>query len=342
MKQYCIILFLYIGLSAPCTAQPLTGIWENNERFIEYVENEGSNTEGLLRMVMKTYYRFVYEDIGAYPVTVQQDNAGNRYALYIRYPQFKTPVRTDVWVHNTGLFTSFYKKIPCTIVPNTEQPASGSVPNEKTENTQPDALSPASILEGFWIEQGYREGILIYQQEAPAFFDAFFFTGTRYIRFRYWKGDFELKDKGAQFICENGDRVTVPKFIRQNDTVYSCITDNGSKLKNYEKGSFSIDTDDAPYRLTVTPQGGGPGTHAVGDTYPHSKYPQIQALPLYYDEQDAAFAFGAPFLIRSSVSNLPEEIIKHNHRRRPPPEPLFKADELDFYRERIKEIRKQN
>ena len=128
----------------------------------------------------------------------------------------------------------------------------------------------------------------------------------------------------------------------QYGTVYSCITDNGSKLKNYEKGTVSIADANGVRQLTLTPQGGGPGTHAVGDVYPHQKYPQVQALPLYYNESDGAFAFGEPFLTRSPISDLQEEITRHNSIKRPPPEPLLKADELDFYSDRIKEIRKQD
>ncbi len=95
-------------------------------------------------------------------------------------------------------------------------------------------------------------------------------------------------------------------------------------------------------QLTLIPQGGGPGTYAIGDVYPNQKYPKVQSLPLYYSETDTAFAFGEPFLIRSSISDLQGEIKRHNSLKRPPPEPLLKADELDFYWERIKEIRKQN
>ena len=209
-------------------------------------------------------------------------------------------------------------------------------------NSQSELAAQTALLNGFWVEQGFRNGILIYQQEAPVFFDAFFFNGTQYIKFRYWKGDFEYKEKSAGFVSDNGLHVTVPKFIRQYDAIYSCITDNGSKLKNYEKGTVSIDTVSSKRLLTLIPQAGGPGSHAAGDVYPHQKYPQIQALPLYYDETDEVFAFGEPFLTRSSISNLQEEIVRHNSLKRPPPEPLLKADELDFYWDRIKEIRKQN
>ena len=339
IKQYCLILFLCIEGYLLCAAEPLIGVWENTERFIEFTGKTETGAADAVRMVLKTYYRFVYEDMGTYPVAVRQEEAGTIYALRIRYPQYRIPEETGVWVHGNALFTSFYKKVPHTATAaGTEAIERSSLP-EAGAGSAPSEVAAAHHLEGFWIEQGSRNGILIYQQEAPAFFDAFFFKGSQYVRFRYWRADIDYKEKNAELVWMDDSRIAVPKFIRRSDAVYSCITDNGSKLKNYEKGVFFIGKSGAAHQLTVTPQGGGPGTHAVGDVYPDQKYPQIQALPLYYDEKGVAFAFGTPFLIRSSISNLPEEIKQHNSLKRPPPEPLLKADELDFYWERIKEIR---
>ena len=341
IKYFCIGLSLFLILSLPCPAQSLTGIWENSERFIEFTGKDNNSTVvDTLRIVLKTYYRYVYDDMGTYPVAAEQENTGNMYSLRIRYPGYKAPVPADVWIHSNGLFTSFYKKVSHTLAAGTQQNAAQSEIDKIRTNSP--ASSPATVLDGFWVEQGFRDGILIYQQEAPAFFDAFFFHGTQYIRFRYWTGDLEYKEKQAQFVCDDSSQVSVPKFIRQYGTVYSCITDNGSRLKNYEKGTVSIADANGMQQLTLTPQGGGPGTHAVSDVYPHQKYPQVQALPLYYNESDGAFAFGEPFLIRSPISDLQEEITRHNSIKRPSPEPLLKADELDFYSDRIKEIRKQD
>lgn len=343
INHFYIILSLFLILSLPCPAQPLAGIWENSERFIEYTGKTDGTVEDTLRIVLKTYYRFVYEDMGTYPVKVSQEDTGNIYSLRIRYPGYKTPVSADVWVHGDGLFASFYKKVPHTLAAGTQQNAAQSGIEEIQTNSSSVASSPATVLDGFWVEQGFRDGILIYQQKAPAFFDAFFFNGTQYIKFRYWTGDFEYKEKYAGFAFEDGLQVSVPKFIRQYDTIYSCITDNGSKLKNYEKGSITIsDGGSGIQQITLTPQGGGPGTHATGDVYPNQKYPKVQGLPFHYSKTDAAFAFGEPFLTRSSILDLQKEISRHNSLKRPPPEPLLKADELDFYWERIREIRKQD
>ena len=343
MKHFFIILFLFLTLSLPCAAQSLAGIWENRERFIEYTGKADGSTEDTLRIVLKTYYRFVYEDMGAYPVTVQQVDTGNMYSLNIRYQGARTSTTTNVWVYRDGLFTSFYKKFPHHLITSTEQDQPQSESIAANTQSQSELKAQTALLNGFWAEQGFRDGILIYQQKAPAFFDAFFFNGTQYIKFRYWTGDFEYKDKYARCAFDDGLQVSVPKFIRQYDTIYSCITDNGSKLKNYEKGTITIsDGGSGMQQITLTPQGGGPGTHAIGDVYPNQKYPKVQGLPLYYSETDGVFSFGEPFLTRSSILDLQKEVSRHNSLKRPPPEPILKADELDFYWDRIKEIRKQD
>lgn len=361
MKYIIYYCSLFFAFTLPCSAQSLSGIWGNTERFIEYAENtenqeEKSGTEtGVFNMALKTYYRFVYEDMGSYPVTVvPQEGLPNVYDCAIRYPHCKQPAKTAVWVYKDSLFTSFYRRIPYTV--GAEKRSSAAAESAQTNTDSPEAAQTVSsdggteythsdtaqLIEGFWIEQGFRNGILIYPQETPEFFDAFFFLGSRYIKFRYWKGEFAYKEQQARFTAGDGQQIAVPKMIKYADTVYRCITDNGSKLKNYEQGTVTLKADTAVYRLSIVPEGGGPGSNAVGDIYPHHQYPQIKDLPFHCEEDGSIFAFGTPFLTRSAVTNLQDEVKKHNSLKRKPPEPLLKADELDFYWERIKEIRKEN
>ena len=174
IKYLYIILFFILSL--PCPAQPLAGIWENSERFIEYIGKADEAAEDTLRIVLKTHYRFVYEDMGTYPVkVVKQEDTGNIYSLNIRYQGFRTPVTTSVWVHGNGFFSSFYKKAPHNLIADRRQRLSSSGSAETNTYSQPVLSLSTALLDGFWVEQGFRNGILIYQQEAPAFFDAFFF-----------------------------------------------------------------------------------------------------------------------------------------------------------------------
>ena len=313
-------------------AQTLTGIWENTERFIEYTEAEPDtatqNTDAAaaeakahrMRVVLKPYYRFVYEDAGTYETTiVQPDPAKALYRLSIRYPNTKMQTGLPVWIDGDKLFTSFYKKEAFEVLSAPEVTLKNDDPQQQHEDP----------LEGFWIEQGDRSGIRIYPQEPPEFLDAYFFMRGSYIKFRYWKdNELELKKSTAQFQLENGAAVSVSKLLERSGCRYSCITGNSTTLRNYEKGSYHITPESETPLLTLIAQGGGPGSRAVADTYPHQRYAPLHNMPLFYSTQDGVFAFGLPFLTRSALSNLDAEIQKHNSRHRPPPEPLLKADEV--------------
>ncbi|MEL3907191.1 MAG: hypothetical protein P1P65_09250 [Treponema sp.] len=333
--QYVVCLFFAFCVVRIGAADSLEGIWENPERFIEYRKNPDQAGSGSLRMVLKTYYRFVYDDLGDYPFTLAPaGHSPNIYRIAVRYPQVKKAAETSIWVSGNALFTSFYERLPYT--ENARAPDAYPAPSQSAGGTV-----SLNMLNGFWLESGHRNGILIYPQDTPPFLDAFFFMGGEYIQFRYWYGDLEYRQKQAEFRDMSGNGIAVPKLIRRGDAVYSCITGNGSKLKNYTKGTCSITGSAGSLRLTLHPQGGGPGAKAAGDTYPHHQYPRIENLPLYYDEKDKAFAFGTPFLTRSAVTDLTAETAAHNSLKRPAPEPLLKADELDFYWDRIRQIREK-
>lgn len=330
MKKFLIYAINACIISYPILyAQTLTGIWENTERFIEYTEAESNtatqNTDAAaakahrMRVVLKPYYRFVYEDAGTYETTiVQPDPAKALYRLSIRYPNTKMQTGLPVWIDGDKLFTSFYKKEAFEVLANSQAPQKNNDPQQQPEDP----------LEGFWIEQGHRSGIRIYPQEPPEFLDAYFFMHGSYIKFRYWKdNELEPKEADAQFQLENGTAVSVSKLLERSGCRYSCITSNSTTLRNYEKGSYHISTESETPLLTLSAQGAGPGSHAVGDAYPHQRYAPLHAVPLSYSTQDGVFAFGRPFLKRAALSNLDTEIKQHNSIRRPPPEPLLKTDE---------------
>lgn len=279
-------------------------------------------------MVLKTYYRYVYENMGTYPFMLNPESTpAGTYTARIRYANTKQESEISLWQFNDMLFSSFYVREPAQIQKS-----------ESSDAAADSSGSAAGQLYGFWVEQGQRYGIFLYPQDNPAFFDAFFFDGSTYIMFRYWKSDSEYREQYANFQL-NGQDIRVSKFIKRNADVYSCITGNGSIVRNYQKGSWQLEADNGQLYITLVPAGGGPGSHAAGDTYPHHRYPHFNRIPVHYDAVNGVFAFGQPFLSRSAVENLTEEIKKHNSLQRPAPEPQLQADRLDFRWERIKELR---
>ncbi len=335
MKKFVIALLnITFILSSFGFAGELNGIWENGERFIEYRIHSDNTVDSdvepdTMRTVLKPYYRFYYDDSGRLPFSVKRkDEQKNIYILSIKYAGVKKRMEAPVWIYKDSLFASFYQKEPFKITKN----------GFEVDFIEKNDKEP-SILNGFWIEKGCRKELRLYPQDTPDSFDAFFFMNGQYIQFRYWKDYLMYREQSAVFKYTKEELIKFPKFLRRGGDIYTCITSNGSTLRNYTKGTYTINTEDAKLYLTLTPDGGGPGSDAVGDTYPHEKYAEVQDLPLFIDEKDGAFGLDAPFVHRSAVTDLDAVIKKHNSLRRPPPEPMLQADQLDFYWERIQMIR---
>ena len=300
----------------------IEGIWENGGRFIEFSRDREKDSLDM-RVILKPYYRFVYEKMGNFSSSIEAlENSNSQFYLRVNYPYVKKAVVFPVCIENNFFFTSFYKKIPYEV----KKERADNLLETKDENSESSFEGKKNLLNGFWIEQGSPDGILLYPNEAPASIDAYFFTGDDYIRFRYWLDDLEYNDK--KVIVKGNDEISYefPRLLKRGNLVYSCVTNTGSILRNYETGKYTISSDSNAENtqglfLSFKPLGAGPGTHASPDTYPKAQFSVLENLPLYILDDGKVFAMGSPFLIRSDVKDLDAEIEKQNSKRRPPPEP---------------------
>ncbi|UTC61681.1 hypothetical protein E4O05_09000 [Treponema sp. OMZ 787] len=306
----------------------IEGLWENGCRFIEFSKKDDSLLD--MRIVLKPYYRFVYEKTGTFSASLEtQEDSKSLFYLKIRYPYVKNTIVFPVCVENDFFFTSFYKKIPYEVQKEDLDDFSES----KDENSQNSFGNKKIALDGFWIEQGSPDGILLYPNDPPESVDAYFFMGDDYIRFRYWLDDLEYNDKKVIVKGNDGTGYIFPRLLKRGSLVYSCVTNTGSILRNYETGKFIISSDTDAEKtkglfLTFKPLGAGPGSHAVADTYPKSQFSVLENLPLYITDDGKLFSIGEPFLMRSQVKDLDAEIRTHNSKRRPPPEPSIPIEDL--------------
>ena len=300
------------------TGTSIVGIWENKERFIEFsvLDNtektdaytEKKHTALHMRVVLKPYYTFVYTEelnCNVWLEDFEQVNQSTLFYMHIKYPLVKKISILPICIENNKLFTSFYERIP--FKSSVEQPV-------------PALDARTKPLYGFWIEQGKRNGILLYPEEPLKSIDAYFFTDKDYIRFRYWLDDLAYIEKPAYVKSSDGTSYEFPKLLKRGNSVYSCITSNGSILRNFETGTYTItpaDTqENAPFVLTLNKQGAGIGSHAAADTYPHEKFAVMENLPLYVLNDNRIFAFGEPYLTRSKAENLDSIIKEHNSKKR--------------------------
>lgn len=298
---YFYTLFLIFSSIFFLSAQEnsVVGVWENGGRFVEFYEKEDSKA---MRVVLKPYYATVYDEPVLFSNPFENDEMDSVYALSIRYPSTKRAVSLPIFVYNSYLFTSFYKKVDFELL-------DGNIDDIEAKEEYP--------LFGFWVEQGSKDGILLYPNEASNNFDAYFFEDNKYIKFRYWHDEaLEFSEGKAIFKGSSGLYYKVPKMIKRGDMVYSCITTNGSSLRNYECGTYRIETDkfsqDKGVFLVLDKEGALPGKVATSDVYPNYKYANKESIPLYLMQGSNVFAIGGPFLFRSSHQELDEEIKRHN------------------------------
>jgi len=301
MKKYFLFAFLIATSFFLLFSQndAVMGVWENGGRFVEFYEKDGIQN---MRVALKPYYATVYDaPVGfSNPFETSQEDA--TISLSIKYPSSKKVVALPLFVHNSYLFTSFYKKIDFELLDSRE----GSS----------DARDEYPLF-GFWVEQGSKDGILLYPNEPADNFDAYFFEEGKYIKFRYWHDDnLEYSDGKAVFKGSSGLYYKVPKMIKRGKMVYSCITTNGSSLRNYETGTYTIETDKFSQKkgvfLVLNKEGALPGKNASADTYPDYRYTNKENIPLYLMKGGNVFAIGGPFLFRSTVQDLEAEIKRHN------------------------------
>ncbi|UTC75870.1 hypothetical protein E4O03_03905 [Treponema sp. OMZ 792] len=336
--QFSLVLSLFIAFNlfgqenvdSPLSQKGLSiqGLWENGGRFIEFSKKDEASLD--MRIVLKPYYRFVYEKMGNFSTSMETvEDSKSRFYLRIRYPYVKKAVVMPVCIQDDFFFTSFYKKIPYEV----KKESADNLFETKDENYEKSLEDKKSPLDGFWVEQGSPDGILLYPNEAPESIDAYFFTGDDYIRFRYWLDDLEYNDKKVVVKGNDGTGLEFPRLLKRGSLVYSCVTNTGSVLRNYETGKYIISSDTNAENtkglfLSFKSLGAGPGTHAAPDTYPKAQFSVLENLPLYILDEGRVFAMGSPFLIRSQVKDLDAEIEKHNSKRRPPPEPSIPNEDL--------------
>lgn len=314
------ILFVLVHIPAYSDEPPETilhGIWENSSRFVEF------SPEGKMRIVLKPYYAFVYEDAGWIPCSVSACDTGGAgdgvFTCSVLYPGEKSPSVFSVAVLSggtgggapPGIFTRFYVR---------------DVPDGGAGLTGTE--SGDSMFSGFWICTGNTDSIMLYRSGPDSSFFCFYFDGRRYYKIRYWLTDARFRDVRAVFAPDPAkpDKIlSVPKFLFVDGSLYTCVTGTGGTLRNYESGNWEL---------------AGDNISMTADKPVYAGEKMTVTVPFRFSADGTVLAFGEPYLSRSDILNLDSEIVSHNAKRRPPREPVFEFMNLDFHWDEIEEIRK--
>ena len=310
----------------------VTGIWENASRFVEF------KAEGKMRVVLKPYYGFVYEDSGSFPCVESADpGAGpdvqsslalvpssSVYRLAVRYTGEKYDQLVPLAVIGDGMYFRFFRRVqaPASRAAETGAVQSGTMQNAGGQT----ATQSASAFSGFWLAAGNADALRIYKSDAVEEFFSYYFSGSTYYRIRYWLTDGLKRDVNAQFDGPDGAALEIPKFITIGDSLYTCITSTGTTLRNYEKGTFELKDGTISFKPSVI---------AYAGTAAAVRKP----LPYAVSPDGAVLAIGAPYLVKSKVADIDAEIKAHNGKRRPPRKPVFDYMALDFHWDEVDQIR---
>lgn len=347
----CFVLSASGALSSQEAAAPshaLSGVWENSGRFVEIQEPDK------LRIVLKPYYGFVYEDFGWIPCGIEpyyppdpsetQDSGDNSgppaaasariFRLGLQRKGARGGDSIPVAVLGNGLYLDFFRPLPVEISPPLETPETGG--------------NPFAGLEGYWIQQGNASSIRLHPEEPKDDFVCYLFLSDRYWRIRYWKTDARYRDRRAEFPALSGYTARVPKFLKAGETLYTCVTGTGTVLRNYETGRIQLDSGaDASGESSAT---GGPAAAGdaaqfavrfIPDAVVYEGTADFAAKPvkIVLSPDESFFALGDPWLVRADIADLDAEITAHNGKRRPPRKPVFDYMDLVFEWDEIERIR---
>jgi hypothetical protein len=297
------------------------------------------STDGRIRLVLKPYYGFVYDDTGWEPCTVTEDSSvpgAGLYRLSLVYSGERKVTPVLAAVIGDSLFFRWYRKYlpPSPVAPASASapvPGTGSVTSAGGNPVPPPAVNAKvpgaqGALDGFYIATGTTDALRLYASDPLSDFYCYYFTGSVYYRIRYWAADVRFRDINANFTGVSGEQLSVPKFFTVEGTLYTCITSTGSILRNYEHGTYQLKDGFLSFK---------PDNIVFARTEAWESKP----LQLTVSPDGSLLALGKPYLVRSSITDLDAEIKTHNGLRRPARKPVFDLMQLDFHWDEVDRIR---
>ncbi len=307
------LLYIYpsarpLPLEGQTAASSIAGIWENRTRIISFDDGNASREEyssGKLGFVLKTWYGWYYDEMTGYTWSyVPNSMQGRSGILTITYPNRRGGSMIPVYIGEDELYLDFL--------------------------VRDDANDGEHPLAGFWKAggnaSGSANGIMIIPPRYSKEVYGYYFTPDNMYRIRYWLTDMEYDPEATAFIMDDGNEYEVGKFISLSGKTYTCAAGRGRLVRNPEKTAYTLGVN------TVGVHTHGSGTLLLGT-------PDKKELPFRLSADGTILSFAEPWITRSAITDLENEISTHNRMRRPQREPPLEFMELDFRWDEIEEIR---
>ena len=289
--------------------RPLRGVWQNDARMVSFFAEENSEqSRAITGIVLKQFYGWYY-DRAAEPSALVSNGAD---ALPPR-DKNNTTAR-----HGEILITAFDETSPITDESGSWTMRVLYPPYREADKIAlaviRDSLfldfyirydeNPGSLgsIEGFWRAAGTASGITASKPYYAQSVESLFITADSTFRIRYWEVDLEPDLSARAYFSDGGLEYTVDKYLIIGGKTFTCVQGRGTRIRQITKSPAARD-----YELSAD------GTLC---------------------------AFGAPYLLRSQITDIYAAVAEANARKRPPAPPIFPPKNLDFHYDVIKELRK--
>lgn len=314
----------------------LEGIWENYNRYVVFDTgylSEHAQDASIPQIVLRMFYQW-YDDraaeSSAYTQKENRDRNDTTDAPAVEMSVTYVPLTYEAYSLETGVQTTLDNGD----VLYASETLSGAwdiqivYAHDKTVYHVPVAVignklylnfivknlstigiesSNDQLLNGYWRDWGRASGILISPPYNEKEMVSYFVTDDAVYYIRYWRTDMEFDDGAVAVFSDGSQSFEVPKHLRAQGQVYTCVNGRGSKIRNITK-SNALPEEMTLNQVTVLRH----GTDADGNEI------------TWLEKAATICALGEPYLTLTDGTRTIEQIVTEaNARRKPDPPPLF-------------------
>ena len=312
MRKLAVFFFLLFITLAKITAQTpteLKGIWQNDDRYIFF----GENNE--IAVVLKLFYTW-YADRAVEPKNfseiykkhINDATPATKLSYTVKYERkFENLPIWDITILENEKTIS---TIPVAVIDNEiylnflvkETNQNETQENENKYNSQ------NKIPVGFWKGINYSENIRISPRINQQNIISWYFTENSIYKLRFWQTDM-IHNTEESFFSDNNQMYSIPKHILSAGINYTCANGKSSHIRNVEKFTHFPEN----FTLDKTLQICGINK---------ANFTKVDNI--------------------NDAKELLEYVNKLNSRQKPLPKPLFPPSNVDWHWDLIDNLEKNN
>jgi hypothetical protein len=309
----------------------LEGIWQGSDRYVFFVSPAAASSALIppsdLVVILKTYYGWFY-DRAAEPASYAADTrrfcctATTKEAEHLTVTFEPLGITAEQRKNNepggdSGVWQiciSYGNKhdtsyIPVAVIGNSLYLDFALLNSDGREDAADIGTGAETKLpDGGWTGYGTAEGLRICPVDSAENITVWYAAGSTVYKIRYWQVVAPYMDAAAEF-DDGASRYEIPKHITAQGKLYTCTVGKSLTIRNVQKLKNPLNG----YTL---------------------------------DRTGTICAFGKPYLTKvtgtGSEQQLMQIVAEANRRRKPDPPPLFPPDSINWHRDLIALLEKDN